>query len=306
MRSDVEESMKSGIVTVVGRPNVGKSTLVNAMVGEKILIVTDKPQTTRQRVRAVMNEPRGQIVLVDTPGLHRPMHLLGSYLEKEVLESLAGVDVVCYVAESSDRRVGRADRLILEHVGESDRPVVLVLNKIDRLSGPDDFWPAVEAYSPFFTPRTVVPVSAISGVNIDVLKEKLFDLLPEGPPIYEDDRLADCTERFLAAEVIREQVLLATEQEVPHSVAVIVDEFLSPDEYPEGRHLSVRATIIVERTGQKGIIIGNRGSRLKSIGEQARKVLEDMFGFPMYLDLWVKVRPGWRNSRESLRRLGYQ
>ena len=295
---------RSGFVAVVGRPNVGKSTLVNALVGGKAAIVSDKPQTTRNSIRAVLNSPRGQIVFVDTPGLHRPLHRLGRFLKKQAAASLEAADVVCFMVEAGDSRVGKADGIILDLLEKVSVPVVLVVNKVDAHDhdhGPDGW----ECFTRMRGFAHVLTVSALEGRNLGLLVETLFDLLPPGPPIFDDDRLVDCTERFLAAEVIREKVLEQTEQEVPHSVAVVVEEFRSPDEYPERRNLLVRATLFVERPGQKAILIGKGGAKLKGIGELARKELEEVFGYDVYLDLWVKVKPRWRNSERELRRMGY-
>ena len=299
-----EPAFRSGFVAVVGRPNVGKSTLVNALVGGKAAIVSNKPQTTRNSIRAVLNDPRGQIVFVDTPGFHRPLHELGRYLERQAAASLETVDVVCFMAEAGDSRVGRADGLILDLLEKVTVPVVLVVNKIDVLKQ-DQKTAGWECFTRRRGFAHVLTVSALEGRNLDLLVETLFDLLPPGPPIFNDDRLVDCTERFLAAEVIREKILEQTEQEVPHCVAVVVEEFRSPDEYPERSNLLVRANLFVERQGQKAILIGKGGAKLKGIGELARRELEEVFGYDVYLDLWVKVKPGWRNSERELRRMGY-
>ncbi len=297
-------TFRSGYVAVVGRPNVGKSTLINVLVGAKAAIVSNKPQTTRNSIRAVLNDPRGQMVFIDTPGLHRPLHDLGRFMERQAAISLEMADVVCFLVEARDRRIGKADEIILDILKSITVPVVLVVNKIDEPGPPglSDGWNCFTERKKFI--HTVL-VSALERRNLDLLLDALFSIMPPGPPIFEDDRLVDCTERFLAAEVIREQVLRQTEQEVPHSVAVLVEEFKSPEEYPERRNLLVRATIFVERSGQKAILIGKGGARLKSIGEVARKELEEVFGYKVYLDLWVKVRPGWRNSEKELRRMGY-
>lgn len=296
--------LRSGIVAVIGRPNVGKSTLVNAVVGGKAVIVSDKPQTTRNRIRAVLNDPRGQVVFVDTPGLHRPLHELGRYMKRQVDESLGGADAVCFVIEASDTHIGKADEIILKILEASPIPIILVVNKIDaRISSPtSEGW---KVYLERLDPVETIPVSALGGTNLDHLIDRVFSLLPPGPPIFDDDRLVDCTERFLTAEIIREQVLRQTEQEVPHSVAVDVEEFKSPEEYPERKNLLVRANIFVERDGQKAILIGKGGSKMKSIGEKARREIEKQFGQDVFLELWVKVRPGWRNSEKDLRRMGY-
>jgi GTP-binding protein Era len=225
-------------------------------------------------------------------------------MKRKASESLEGADAVCYIVEASDTRISKADEIILEILEKVTVPVILVVNKIDAVNPAlaGDVW---KHYLEKMNPAEAVMISALKGENLDGLLDRIFDLMPEGPPIFEDDRFVDCTERFLAAETIREQVLRQTEQEVPHSVAVIVEEFKSPEEFPERRNLLVSATIYVERNGQKAILIGKGGSRLKSIGEAARKELEDIFGFDVYLDLWVKVRPGWRNSLTELRRMGY-
>ncbi|HRV70685.1 MAG TPA: GTPase Era [Thermovirgaceae bacterium] len=295
---------RSGFVSVIGRPNVGKSTLVNAIVGGKAAIVSDKPQTTRNRIRAVYNDPRGQIVFVDTPGLHRPLHELGRFMERQASESLGSSDAVCYVIEASDTHIGKADEKILKIIEMSSVPVVLVVNKTDYDSPARDKkgW---KVFLERLSSADVVEVSALKETNMDLLLEKIFSLLVPGPPIFDDDRMVDCTERFLASEIIREQVLMQTEQEVPHSVAVDVEEFQSPEEYPERKNLLVRASIYVERSGQKAILIGKGGTKLKNIGRKARLELQQQFGHDVYLDLWVKVRPGWRNSGNELRRMGY-
>jgi GTP-binding protein Era len=213
-------------------------------------------------------------------------------------------DIVCFMVEAGDSRIGKADGIILDLLERIRVPVVLVVNKTDAQDpfGVGDGWKCFTEKKEF---ARVLLISALEGRNLDLLLEVLFSLLLPGPPIFDDERLVDCTERFIAAEVIREKVLEYTEQEVPHSVAVVVEEFKSPDEYPERRNLLVRATLFVERTGQKAILIGKNGAKLKRIGEHARKELEEVFGYDVYLDLWVKVRPGWRNSEKELRRMGY-
>jgi len=302
---DLSSKCRSGVVAVIGRPNVGKSTLVNALVGGKAAIVSDKPQTTRNRIRAVLSDPRGQIVFVDTPGLHRPLHELGRYMKRQADESLGGADAGILVIEAMDSHIGKADEMILEILKVSGIPVILVVNKIDVIGTTTPSSEAWKIYLERIQPVETIQVSALRGVNLQHLVDIVFSLLPEGPPLFDDDRFVDCTERFLAAEIIREQVLRQTEQEVPHSVAVDVEEFKSPEEYPERKNILIRATIFVERDGQKAILIGKGGSRMKSIGAQARREMEKQFGHDVFLELWVKVRPGWRNSERELRRMGY-
>lgn len=302
---DLSSKCRSGVVAVIGRPNVGKSTLVNALVGGKAAIVSDKPQTTRNRIRAVLSEPRGQIVFVDTPGLHRPLHELGRYMKRQADESLGGADAGILVIEAMDSHIGKADEMILEILKVSGIPVILVVNKIDVIGTTTPSSETWKIYLERIRPVETIQVSALRGVNLQHLVDSVFSLLPEGPPLFDDDRFVDCTERFLAAEIIREQVLRQTEQEVPHSVAVDIEEFKSPEEYPERKNILIRANIFVERDGQKAILIGKGGSRMKSIGAQARREMEKQLGHDVFLELWVKVRPGWRNSERELRRMGY-
>jgi GTP-binding protein Era len=246
-----------------------------------------------------------QIIFVDTPGIHKPKHVLGDFMVKEAAKTLSQVDVICFVVEAGDRTIGEKEEIILEFLSNSTVPIVLAVNKIDKFSDQEVFWKTVEMYETRISPAAVVPLSAKKSVNMDVLIETLSGMLPMQPPIYPADMLMDTTERFLAAEVIREKILNFTDQEVPHGTAVVVEEFKSPEEYPELKTCEIRATIVVDREGQKAIIIGRSGAKLKTIGMAARKELEEKFGYPIYLQLWVKVKPGWRKSQEELRRLGY-
>lgn len=296
---------RSGFVALLGRPNVGKSSIINALLKEHVAAVSPKPQTTRNAVRCILSGDTGQIIFVDTPGVHKPQHELGRFMLKEITDALSQVDAICFVVEAGDRSVGQKEKIILAALAESRLPIVLAVNKIDKYPTEDYYLGAAAAYSEVLHPAAVVPVSAVSGKNLELLTEKLEELLPEQPPIYPEDMLMDSTERFLAAEVIREKIFLATEEEVPHGVAVVVEEFRSPDEYPELRVCEIRANIIVERPGQKGIIIGKNGAKLKEIGSAARKDLEERFGYPVYLQLWVKIKPNWKKSQDELRRLGY-
>lgn len=296
---------RSGFVALLGRPNVGKSSIINALLKEHVAAVSPKPQTTRNAVRCILSGETGQIIFVDTPGVHKPQHELGRFMLKEITDALSQVDAICFVVEAGDRSVGQKEKIILSALAESRLPIVLAVNKIDKYPTDDYYLGAAAAYAEVLRPAAVVPISAVSGKNLDLLAEKLEELLPEQPPIYPEDMLMDSTERFLAAEVIREKIFLATEEEVPHGVAVVVEEFRSPDEYPELRVCEIRANIIVERPGQKGIIIGKNGAKLKEIGSAARKDLEEKFGYPVYLQLWVKIKPNWKKSQDELRRLGY-
>jgi len=299
---------KSGIVTLVGLPNTGKSSLINALLREKVAAVSSKPQTTRNAVRCVLTTEEAQIVFVDTPGLHTPKHALGEFMMREASEAISAVDVVCFVMEAG-KELDEASEALLAPLRERNVPIVLVLNKIDRLRGArgqEIFWRAMNQVQEKINPSAVVPVSAKERTNLDVLQEELIKLLPEGELIYPEDMLMDTTERFLAEEIIREKILLATEQEVPHSVAVVVQDFKSPDEYPEMKTAEIRADIVVERPGQKGILIGGGGLKLKEVGTAARLEMEQRFGYPVFLQLWVKVRPDWRRSSENIGRMGYR
>ncbi|MDY0283610.1 MAG: GTPase Era [Synergistaceae bacterium] len=300
-----EHEYRCGFVALLGRPNVGKSSIINTLLKEKVAAVSSKPQTTRNAIRCILTTEKEQIIFVDTPGIHKPKHVLGDFMVKEAAKTLSQVDVICFVVEAGDRTIGEKEEIILEFLSNSTVPIVLAVNKIDKFSDQKVFWKTVEMYETRISPAAVVPLSAKKSVNMDVLIETLSGMLPMQPPIYPADMLMDTTERFLAAEVIREKILNFTDQEVPHGTAVVVEEFKSPEEYPELKTCEIRATIVVDREGQKAIIIGRSGAKLKTIGMAARKELEEKFGYPIYLQLWVKVKPGWRKSQEELRRLGY-
>ncbi|NLM26464.1 MAG: GTPase Era [Firmicutes bacterium] len=290
---------KSGFVAVVGRPNVGKSTLLNSLLGQKIAIVSNKPQTTRNTIQAVLTREDGQIVFLDTPGIHKPKHKLGEYMVKSAQSALSDVDIICMLVESTEWWT--TDNIILEHIGQTDTPVFLVANKIDLISPEEleEFCNLARNKYPF---AEVIPVSAQTGENLELLVDKLINYLPEGPKYYPDDWITDHPERFIVAEFIREQVLLNTQEEIPHSVAVDIDEI---SEQPSGL-VKIRATIYVERDSQKGIIIGKRGSMLKTIGTEARKQIEQLLATKVFLDIWVKVKKDWRNKAGSLHEFGYQ
>ena len=296
---------RSGCVALLGRPNVGKSSLINALIGEKVAAVSSKPQTTRNAIRCIYTTDREQIVIVDTPGIHKPKHALGDFMMQEAEEALGQVDAVCFVVEAGDQSIGEKEEMILQVLSQLSLPVVLAVNKIDKLPNAKLYTRTSDLYVERLKPAAVVPVSAADGTNLKLLAAEISKLLPEQPAIYPEDMVMDSTERFLAAEVIREKIFQMTEDEVPHGAAVVVDEFRSPDEYPDLKTARIRATIVVDREGQKGIVIGKGGSKLKAIGSAASKDLEQKFGYPVFLQLWVKVKPGWRKSEEELRRLGY-
>jgi len=293
---------RSGFVAVVGRPNVGKSTLVNAWLGQKIAIVSPKPQTTRNRLRGILTRPDAQVIFVDTPGLHRPRHKLGEFMVETAEQAIPDADLILWLVDAAvpptpaDRRVAA---LLRERA--LGLPVVLGLNKCD-LADPDELTTRQQAYGELIEAAACLPVSATRGDNRDELLEQLISWLPLGPRYYPDDQVTDQQERFIAAELVREQVLLHTHQEVPHAVAVMVQDFKRRSE----KMTYVSATIFVERDSQKKILLGSAGQLIKSIGQAARREIEEMVGTQVYLDLWVKVRPKWRQKDEDLRRLGYE
>jgi len=293
--------VKSGLVALVGRPNVGKSTLLNALLGRKLAIVSDKPQTTRSVVRGVLHRPQGQAVLVDTPGLHKPRTLLGQRLNDLVRGTLAEVDLVAMLVDAA-AGVGTGDRFLATEVAKVPTPAICVVNKMDAAARPR-MAAALQAAADLGDWAEVVPVSARSGEQLELLVELLLRHLPEGRPLYPEGHLSDEPELHLVAELIREQALALVRDELPHSVAVLVEE-LGPD--PERQDLLVvRAFLFVERTSQKPIVLGRGGARLREIGTRARAELEALFGTHIYLDLRVKVAKEWQRDPRQLARLGF-
>jgi GTP-binding protein Era len=290
---------RSGFVCILGRPNAGKSTLLNALVGEKLAIISPKPQTTRNRILGILHiakqkgRPAGQVVLIDTPGVHRPDSSLGRKMMSEVREGLEGCNFVLLLVDAAHRRDSN-DEFILDLVKKSKTPVFLILNKVDLLRGKkQELLPIIEQYSRLHDFHDIIPISARKRDGLDLLLQKLIAALPEGPRYFPDDQVTDQPTRFMAAESIREQVLLETSEEVPYSVTVLIDEF------EEGTKLTrIAATIYCEREGQKAILIGKRGQMLKKIGTAARLQIEKMLGTRVFLELFVKVQAGWRESRQ--------
>jgi GTP-binding protein Era len=290
-------SFRSGFVAVVGRPNVGKSTLVNRLIGEKVAIVSDKPQTTRNRILAVLNRPDGQVVLFDTPGIHKPMHRMNERMVEAALSSLGQVDLALWVVDVTEE-YGPGDRYVKEALARSGKPVLLALNKIDLIPKPK-LLPLIDQYRRLLDFVEVIPLSALGGDNVDVLGERLVAHLPEGERLYPEDFLTDQPERFFVAEMVREQILRHTREEIPYSTAVVVDSF------KEGEPLvRIEASILVERPSQKGILIGRGGAMLKAIGSAARREIEAFLGTKVYLGLFVKVREGWREDQAVLDEMG--
>jgi len=294
-----EMSFHSGFVAILGAPNAGKSTLLNALVGEKVAIVSEWPQTTRNRILGIVNRPGAQIAVMDTPGLHHPDSLLGRQMLGEIEEALEGIEVLLVIVDAA-KRFGRPEQQVFERAERFRGPRILLLNKIDRIRK-DRLLPLIEQYTKKLEFAEIIPVSALTGDGVELLARTLEKHLPEGPPLFPEDQYTDQPERFLAAEILREKVLQHTRQEVPHAVAVVLDRF------EEGEKVTrILATIYVDREGQKGIVIGRRGAMLKTIGTEARQELEAILGRKVFLELFVKVRPDWRDQAAVVRELDWR
>lgn len=290
---------KTGFVAVLGRPNAGKSTLVNRLVGQKVAIVSPRPQTTRNRIQGIVNRPQAQVVLVDTPGIHKPDSALNRQMMNEVQQALEGIDVLALVVDAAER-FGPGDRYALEMVRRFDGPCVLLLNKVDRVAKPR-LLPLIERYRQQHQFTEIFPISALTGDGVEEMLARLLELLPEGEPYFPPDQFTDQPERFFAAEIIREKAILHTRDELPHALGVLVEGF------DEGAKLvRIRATIYVEREGQKGIVIGERGAMLKRIGTEARKELEELLGVKVFLELHVTVARHWRDKPALVRQMDWR
>lgn len=295
-------TFRSGFVALIGKPNVGKSTLLNRLVGTKVAITSPKPQTTRRRILGVRHGPDHQIVFVDTPGFHPAEHKLGERMLKSAQTEGSEADVVALVVEATHMPTDD-DRRVVEFLKTVHAPKLLVVNKTDLVKPKEEMLPRIQAYSDLGGFEEVFPVSAVQGDNLDPLVQALLEMLPEGDPFFPEDQVSDQNREILAEEIIREKVLMNTRQEVPHAVAVQLEEF-RPGESPDT--LYMRAVIFVEREGQKGILVGKGGAMLKKIGSLAREELEFLFGQKIFLDLWVKVKEDWRDRPDWLRALGYE
>lgn len=292
------EKFRSGFVTIIGRPNAGKSTLMNTVLGQKIAIVSNKPQTTQNKIRGFYTSDSAQIIFIDTPGIHKPKHKLGEFMVESAKSALGGVDVIFYIVDAGEK-FGGGEEYIIKTL-PSDAPVFLLLNKIDLLTQAELFQ-LVDFYKDKFDFAEIVPISALKSTNVERLLDTVINYLPEGPCYYPDDMVTDQPERAIMAEIIREKVLELTEDEVPHAVAVEMQEV---KERPGGK-VYANATIYVERESQKGIIIGKNGVKLKEIGRRARLEMERALGSSFYLELWVKVKKDWRNKEIYLRNFGF-
>lgn len=294
------EGFKSGFVTLIGRPNVGKSTLMNQIIGQKIAIMSDKAQTTRNKIQGVYTRPDAQIVFMDTPGVHKPKHALGDFMVKTAYSAIQGVDAVLVLVNAADK-MGPGDRFVLDRVRDLKIPVCLVVNKIDLIDK-TQLLPIIDQYTQEYPFDEVFPISALTGESVDRLLERLVELMPQGPQYYPADQVVDHPEYFLVSELIREQVLFRTREEVPHSVAVSVQSMQKNEE----DEVEVLATIIVERKSQKGILIGAQGKMIKEIKRGAKREIEALLGSKVYLDLWVKVQKNWRDRQSQLNDFGYR
>lgn len=295
------DEFRSGFIALVGRPNVGKSTLMNRMVGKKLAIMSDKPQTTRNKITAVLTTEEAQLVFIDTPGIHKPKHKLGEYMVTVAQNVLHEVDVVLFLVEAGEKQIGPGDQYVIENLKQIKTPVILVINKIDTVEK-SELLSLIDLFRKAFDFREIVPVSAINGENVAELVKTLTGLLEKGPKYYPDDMITDQPERAIIMEIIREKVLHLTRDEVPHSIAVDIEEIK-----PRNNDLIyVRAVIFTERDSQKGIVVGKQGQMLKKIGGMARGEIENLLGSKVYLDLWVKVRKDWRNSESFLRDFGFK
>ncbi|MBC8078751.1 MAG: GTPase Era [Gorillibacterium sp.] len=290
---------KSGFVAIVGRPNVGKSTLMNKVIGQKIAIMSDKPQTTRNKIHGVYTKEDLQIVFLDTPGIHKPQSKLGDYMMKVAEGTLKEVDAVLFLV-NVDEELGGGDRFIIERLKDVTTPVILVLNKIDKIT-PDALFPIITAYKDLYHFAEIVPVSALRGNNVDTLLTQVEKFLPEGPQYYPADQVTDHPEQFVCAELIREKLLMLTREEIPHSIAVAIEDMM----VESSGMVRIRAVIYVERDSQKGIIIGKKGALLKEVGQLARKDIETLLGSKTFLEIWVKVKKDWRNQERVLNDLGF-
>ncbi|VDN48961.1 maturation of 16S RNA and assembly of 30S ribosomal subunit GTPase [Petrocella atlantisensis] len=291
---------KSGFVTIIGRPNVGKSTLMNHLIGQKIAIMSDKPQTTRNRIQTILTNDLGQIVFIDTPGIHVPMTKLGEFMNTSAETTLNEVDVVLWLIEP-DKKIGKGDRYIIERLARVETPVFLVINKMDTIAK-NELLEVIATYKDQYNFKDIIPISALKGDNTDILLDQIFDVLEDGPMYFPEDMITDQPERQICAELIREKVLLNMEQEIPHGIAVVIDQM---KEREDQAIVDIDATIVCEKDSHKGMVIGKQGSMLKKIGSMARRDMENLLGSKVNLKIWVRVKKDWRDSDYLLKNYGY-
>jgi GTP-binding protein Era len=293
-------NFKSGFVTIIGRPNVGKSTLMNQLIGQKIAIMSDKPQTTRNTIQTIITTEEGQIVFIDTPGIHKPKHKLGEFMNKSAQNTFRQVDVILWLVEP-DMKIGKGDEYIIEQLEKIKTPVILIINKIDTISK-DKILEVIATYKDAYNFAEIIPVSALTGDNTKEIPKLLLEYLEEGPQFFSKDMITDQPERQLVAELIREKALHLLQQEIPHGIAVVIDRMKNRDNKDI---VDIDATIICEKDSHKGIIIGKQGSMLKKIGSNARKDIENLLGSKVNLQIWVKIKNNWRDSDFLLKNYGF-
>ncbi|MCP8616896.1 GTPase Era [Salirhabdus salicampi] len=296
-----KQTYHSGFIAIVGRPNVGKSTFMNQVIGQKIAIMSDKPQTTRNKIQGVYTTEDAQYVFIDTPGIHKPKHRLGDFMVKSAVNSLNEVDIILFMINAKEG-YGRGDQFIIDQLQSINKPVLLIINKIDEVH-PDELLPIIDQYKEKMNFAEIVPISALQGNNVEHLLQVMKSYLPEGPQYYPEDQITDHPERFIMGELIREKVLQLTREEIPHSIAVVIENISRRDDKDL---IDVQATIITERPTQKSIIIGKQGKMLKEVGKRAREDIEGLLGSKIYLELWVKVQKDWRNRMTQLREYGFR
>ena len=296
------KNVKSGFVTLIGRPNVGKSTLMNRMIGQKIAITSNKPQTTRNRIQTVHTDERGQIVFVDTPGIHKAKNKLGEYMVGAAEKTIGEVDVVCWLVEPTTY-IGAGEQHIIERLKKVKAPIILVINKVDTIKK-EEILPVIDCYRKELDFQEIIPVSARSGANVDELIDTIYKYLPYGPVFYDEDTITDQPMRQIVAELIREKALHALNEEIPHGIAVVIDS-MKERKSQKGIITDIQATIICERDSHKGIIIGKGGEMLKKIGANARYEIEKQLDTKVNLQLWVKVKKEWRDSDVLIKNFGY-
>jgi GTPase len=299
--SNKTDGFKSGFVSIIGRPNVGKSTLLNSVLGEKIAIMSDKPQTTRNRINAIYTDKEAQIIFIDTPGLHKPKNKLGEFMVKSALNTLGEVDIVLFMVDNSTK-IGPGDEYILDLLKNIKTPIYLVINKMD-LTTPEEYLTILDNFKEYDFIRETYCISALDGKNVQFLVDSVKKSLEEGPMFYPEDMITDQPERVISAEIIREKLLKYLDEEIPHGVAVEI-ESMKPRKNKD--MVDIEATIICEKDSHKGIIIGKGGRKLKGVGKSAREEIELLLGSKVFLTLFVKVKPGWRNSDTSLKNYGYR
>lgn len=296
----MNKTFKSGFVTIIGRPNVGKSTLMNRLIGQKISIVTNKPQTTRNRIQTIITSEQGQIIFIDTPGIHEAKHKLGKYMNEAAESTLNEVDLVLWLVEP-DKKIRKGDAYIIEQLKNIRTPVFLIINKIDTIKKPE-ILEIIDLYKDKFDFEKIIPVSALKDENIEAITDEIYKYLDEGPQYFPEDMITDQPERQLVAELIREKALMLLQQEIPHGIAVVIDQMKDREDKDI---IDIDATIVCEKDSHKGMIIGKKGDMLKKIGTMSRREVEALLGSKVNLQIWVKVKKDWRDSDFLLKNFGF-